>query len=437
MQNFLLPEGVETAISRLQASGFEAYLVGGCVRDMLMGNVPSDYDLTSSAKPEELCRVFRDYRVIKTGITHGTVTVLLDELPLEITTFRIEGDYSDGRRPDAVHFCLNLYEDLARRDFTINAMAYHPVVGLIDPYEGQKDLQAGCIRCVGRADKRFEEDALRILRALRFASTLGFFLETETEVALRLRARGLLRIAAERIRVELDRLLCGKDAPRIVMDYMDVLGFVLPELANLRDQEAYLSNLARALTHTPQEAVLRWSVLLHAIGELECLTPQDWEGGHSRTSALSSGKMADALLHRLRFDRKSRERIVRLIEAQDVFRFQDETSLRSSISQYGADMFFQLLQVNRAIHLAQSSNLTASLMQYDEIETRAKRLLAEAPCLSLKNLAVKGQDIMDLGFEGPEVGQKLNWLLQIVINGEEKNEKEILLTILREKMNVL
>lgn len=436
MKHFSLPEEVERAVSLLEASGFEAYLVGGCVRDMLMGKAPFDYDLSSSAKPEELCRVFHDYRVLETGIAHGTVTVLLDKLPLEITTFRVEGAYSDGRRPDTVHFCTNLYEDLARRDFTMNAMAYHPSLGLIDPYEGQKDLAARCIRCVGKAEKRFEEDALRILRGLRFAATFEFFLESETESALRLCAKGLLRIAAERIRVELQRLLCGKAAPRILVDYIDILGVVLPELGDqMGDRPASLKETALALSYTKQEPILRWAVLLHALGESEHPASEEREKVPLKTCPKCSAKTADTVLRRLRFDRKSRERIVRLIEEQDTAALKDATFLLPSISHYGEDLFFELLQVNRAVQLAKTSDFEVSLVQYDEIEKRARDLLAKNPCLSLKNLAVKGEDLMALGCEGKEVGKQLNWLLQIVVNGEDKNEKEILLAILRAKLD--
>lgn len=427
MQTVPLPEQVMRAISLLEASGFEAYLVGGCVRDLWMGASPADYDLTTNAKPMELTQVFRDHRVIETGVKHGTITVLIDQLPLEITTYRKEGDYSDGRRPDAVFFCTNVYDDLARRDFTMNAMAYHPSSGLLDPYGGKHDLAIQCIRCVGIAERRFQEDALRILRAIRFASALGFSLEAETERALLREAEGLRRIAAERIRVELEKMLCGKNAPQVLLDYRAVFTIILPELLSSKDTERSWQQAVAALSHTPPEPILRWSVLLHAIGRAESQIMPWAEKIEREDCGEGRAQTIDRILKRLRFDRKGREQILRFVEAIDTVCFEGNTSLLRSLSTFGVQPFFQLLQIKRAIDLAKSARPDQILMQYDELEKRVRLLLASSPCLNRKDLAVKGEDLISLGFEGVTLGRVLNDIWDLVLFGEEKNDKESLL----------
>lgn len=433
MKQVPLPEEVLLAISLLEASGFEAYLVGGCVRDLWMGKSPSDYDLTTNAKPEELCHVFRDHRVIETGAKHGTITVLIHRLPLEITTYRLEGSYSDGRRPDAVYFCTNLYEDLARRDFTMNAMAYHPAQGLIDPYGGKKDISAGCIRCVGVAEQRFQEDALRILRAIRFASVLGFSLDEETELALHREVEGLGRIAVERIRVELEKLLCGTDAGRVLLAYRWVIALVLPELVSGQDSAKRLEEIAVALSHTSPDPLLRWSVLLHALLPVEAETMPETQQQDPRRYREDRAEIADAILHRLRFDRKSREQMVRYLREPDTIDFDGNASLLRSISALGVQAFFQLLEIKRAIQLAKSASPEQILMQYDELEKQVRLLLACSPCLDRKDLSVKGEDLISLGFSGRQLGTMLHELWELVIRGEEKNEKERLLAVAQSK----
>lgn len=427
MQTFPLPEQVIRAISLLEASGFEAYLVGGCVRDLWMGTSPADYDLTTNAKPMEITQVFRDHRVIETGVKHGTITVVIDQLPLEITTYRRESTYSDGRRPDAVFFCTNISDDLARRDFTMNAMAYHPSYGLLDPYGGKQDLAAQSIRCVGIAKRRFQEDALRILRAIRFAAVLGFTLEEETERALLQEAEGLRRIAAERIRVELEKLLCGKHAPQVLLDYGAVFALILPELVSSTEHEKHWQQTAAALSHTPAEPILRWSVLLHAIEPVELQTMPLAEGVEVRDWSEGRAQTVDRILKRLRFDRKGREQILCFLKAPDTVCFDGKESLLRSLSSFGVQPFFQLLQIKRAIELAKSASPEQILMQYDEQEKQIRLLLASSPCLNRKDLAIKGEDLISLGFEGVTLGRVLNELWELVLFGEEKNEKDRLL----------
>jgi len=434
-------EAVSVAISLLEAKGFEVYLVGGCVRDALLGNEAKDFDLTTNAKPEELCEVFSAYPVIKTGLSHGTLTVLLDGLALEITTFRTECGYLDGRHPDQVHFTASLGEDLARRDFTINAMAYHPKTGLVDIFEGKLDLEARQIRCVGDADARFEEDALRILRALRFASVLGFVIEEDTERALRRHCEGLRRISMERIREELGKMLCGKDAGSILLCYIDVLGEVLPELLPMKgfgQRSKYhcydvLTHTAVALDHSPPVSLLRWAVLLHDIGKPACFSLDEAGEGHFYGHNKHGAQQADVLLHRLRFDNASREKIVALVRLHDMPLQAEERTLRRWLCRLQPDLFFALLDIKRADNRAQAEVYQSRLEEYDGVEQLARSLLEKEGCLSLKSLALSGMDLLELGYAGPAIGEALRYLLDAVMDGRAENDRAALITLLEGK----
>ena len=304
-----LPDYVNTALNRLERAGFEAYAVGGCVRDRLMGRVPTDYDVATAALPEETAAVFAGERVIETGLRHGTVTVLLDGCPLEITTFRVDGAYSDARHPDAVTFTRSLRADLARRDFTVNAMAYSTRTGLVDPFGGEADLRAKRICCVGDPAARFREDALRILRCIRFSSVLGFAIDPATAAAAR-ENRALLRtISAERVAEELKKLVCGADVRRVVLEETDILGAVLPEIRPMRgfDQRNkhhvydVLEHCAAACEAVPPEPVLRLAALLHDVGKPDCFfTDADvvvkFYGNADRVSEITYGIVRSLLL---------------------------------------------------------------------------------------------------------------------------------------------
>ena len=319
-----LPEQVRRALARLEAAGHEAFVVGGAVRDCVRGaGTGTDWDITTSALPEETETIFSGYRVIEAGMKHGTVTVLLDGEPLEITTYRVDGGYSDHRHPDEVRFTRSLREDLRRRDFTMNAMAYSPRTGVVDPFGGQADLAAGVVRCVGEPDRRFQEDALRILRALRFASALGMGIHPDTARAAR-DNRGLLTsVAAERVRVELTKLLCGADAERVLLEFPDILSVLLPEIGAMvcfdqhnphhdRDVWAHTAAVTAAI---PAQPVLRWAALLHDVGKPPCFSLAEDGVGHFYGHAAESARMADGILRRLRFDTDSREEIVRGVAA--------------------------------------------------------------------------------------------------------------------------
>ena len=432
----MLPAGVYIALERLTAAGYEAWLVGGCVRDRLMGAEPHDYDVTTSAVPEETKAVFDGERVIETGLRHGTVTVLLCGEPIEITTFRAEDVYSDHRHPDAVRFTKSLHEDLARRDFTVNAIAMDINGRLCDPFGGQADLGAGILRAVGEPEARFREDALRILRCLRFASVLGFAIEPETARALE-HCRGLLSfVSAERICTELTKLLCGRYVRRVLMEYTDVLSVVLPELAPMKgfDQQNYhhiydvLEHTARVVENIPPEPRLRWAALFHDAGKPACFTLDQDGVGHFYGHAEHSRNLADAAFRRLKTDNATRESANRLIRYHDWPIEPEAPTVRRALQKLGPDGFRDLLALKRADNLAQAPEYRDRLHTCDEIEALAQQILSEQQAFSLRDLAVNGSDLLALGMDpGPEVGRVLNTLLEAVISERLPNDRGVLL----------
>lgn len=440
-----LPEQVNTVLRRLREAGYAAYAVGGCVRDRLMGAAPTDYDVATAALPEQVASMFAGDRAVGTGMKHGTVTVLLDAMPIEVTTFRVDGDYADARHPDAVAFTPSLAEDLARRDFTINAMAWSAESGVIDPFGGQADLQSRLIRCVGDPDARFTEDALRILRALRFASVLGFAIEERTAAALRRNRERLKKISAERVASELCKLICGTDVRRILLDYTDVLGVVLPELLPMRglDQRNVhhiydvLEHTAVAVERVPPEPILRWAALLHDSGKPACFTLDENGTGHFYGHPKESARLADAALRRLKKDTETRERVVRLVQYHDTQIGPAEKPVKRALHQFGPETFFQLLALKRADNLAQSPEYRDRQAYYDEVERLARDILERKDCFSLKDLAVRGGDLIAAGMApGKDLGAALQTLLNAVIDGKAENEKEALLAFLAKEKRI-
>ncbi len=439
-----LPAQVQSALSRLTQAGFAAYVVGGCVRDMLLGRTPGDYDVTTSALPEETAAVFAGERVIETGLKHGTVTVLLSGMPVEITTFRVDGTYADARHPDAVSFTRSLREDLARRDFTMNAVAWNPESGLSDPFGGVPDIRAGRIRCVGDPETRFREDALRILRCLRFSAALGFAVEPATAEAARAGREALRRISKERVAEELKKLLCGKDVRRVVLEETDVLGAVLPELVPLRgfDQRnphhCYdaLEHCAAVCEAVPPEPAIRMAALLHDVGKPDCFSMGDDGFCHFYGHAERSAQIADPMLRRLRYDRESRERIVELIRRHDMRIEPTEKGVLRALRRFGPEFFFQLVSLKRADALAHAPgpSRTERARRADALEALGNELLARQACFSLKDLAVNGRDLIAAGYApGPALGDALNTLLDAVTDGLVPNEKPALLAYLADR----
>ena len=445
--NLLLPVPVSDLLRRLNESGFSAYAVGGCVRDSILGLEPHDWDICTSALPEQMQVVFRDLHTVETGLKHGTLTVVVDHVPYEVTTFRVDGDYTDHRHPDSVRFVDDLTQDLARRDFTVNAMAWNPETGLADPFDGQKDLAANLIRCVGEPEQRFDEDALRILRALRFASVYDFAIEPATSAALRKMAPDLSRVAGERIREELLKLLCGKAAGRILREYPEVLAEIIPEIQPMigYDQQNHhhsydlWEHTVRGIEGVPADPVLRLTMLLHDTGKPEARTTDEKGEGHYKGHGKISEQIARKTAETLHLDNAFRERLCTLVLHHD-------TPLRTQSGEINTDRSFLLRRLNRfgeenlrALFLIHCSDRVATGYTTQEWEdARLKQrmsaldaLLAEQPCFTLKDLAVNGRDLMAAGLKGKAVGEALQALLEAVMDGRVPNEKEALLAGLK------
>ena len=430
-----LPAQVRDTLNCLHRAGHEAWIVGGCVRDLLLGRTPTDYDITTSALPGQTQAVFRDRRVLETGIRHGTVTLLAEGMPLEITTYRVDGTYSDARHPDGVTFTASLREDAARRDFTINAMAYAPGLGLRDYFGGQADLSRRLIRAVGDPDQRFREDALRVLRAIRFAAVLGFDLEEETAGAARRQAAGLEKVSAERVFQELSKLLCGPKAGQVLLAYPDILGQVIPELLPMVgfDQHSrhhcydVYTHTAVAVDHVPPRLGLRLAMLFHDIGKPDTFSLGEDGQGHFYGHHRRSMELAEEILRRLRAPKKLREEVVTLVRYHDAPIEEDPARLRRWLHKLGPERFFALLDIQRGDAAGQGLAYCTRIQRADRLESLARGLLAQAPCLTLAGLAVNGRDLLALGYRGPALGRALQGLLEEVLAGRLPNEKSALL----------
>ena len=436
----MLPQEVAAALSRLTAAGYEAYVVGGAVRDAVRGlRRTNDWDITTSALPRQVEQVFSDLRCIETGLKHGTVTVVIDQTPLEITTFRLDGTYSDHRHPDAVQFTRSLQEDLARRDFTMNALAYSPETGLVDLYGGQADLTRGLVRCVGQPDRRFDEDALRILRALRFAAVFSMQVEEQTTAAVHRCAPLLQSVAAERVQTELTRLLCGPGAGPILTAFADVLAVPIPELRPLfgldqrnphHDRDLWTHTVA-AVSAAPADSVLRWAALLHDVGKPDRFTIDSSGVGHFYGHAAHSASIADAILTRLRFDTARRERIVTLIRLHDQPLLPERPAMMRLLHRLGDEAARQLIDLHRADTLAQAPMCQSRLADYDRCAAMLEEILREKACFSLRDLAVNGRDMLALGLQGPQVGAALDACLRAVMDEVAPNEQAALLALVQ------
>ena len=435
----MLPREVLDILRRLNENGFAAYAVGGCVRDRLLCREPDDWDLTTSARPEQVMAIFTPH-AIPTGLQHGTVTVRQNHRSFEVTTFRTDGVYSDHRHPDEVTFSDRLEEDLSRRDFTIGAMAMDAEGCLVDLFGGREDLKNGVIRCVGDPDRRFEEDALRIMRALRFASVLGFTVEPETAAAIRRGREKLRYIAVERIRVEMDKLLCGRDAARVLLEFPEVIAVFLPEMAEAVGFDQHnphhcydvWEHTVRAVEAVPPEPILRWTMLFHDLGKTRCFTLDGQGTGHFYGHGKHSVSMARVAMHRLKFDNDSREKIELLVDWHDRVVPCTCRGLRRTMNALGADGTARLIAVKRADNLAQDPAYRSRQAELDRAEELLSQLLEEDACFTLKQLAVDGRDVMALGLSGPAVGGMLHLLLEQVLEERLPNDREILLRWARE-----
>lgn len=431
-----LPPQVNTALQLLESAGYEAFLVGGAVRDYVRDGSPAkDWDITTNALPEQVKEVFAGFHLIETGLKHGTVTVMIDHEPLEVTTYRIDGDYTDHRHPDAVRFTRNLREDMERRDFTMNALAYNPRIGVVDLVGGQEDIENGIVRCVGDPDRRFQEDGLRILRALRFASVLCLEIEPATADAVHRNKELLKEIAAERIQVELTKMLCGEGVQEVLTKYEDILALVMPELEPMFGFEQHnphhnsdvWNHTIKVVSNAPAEPVMRWTALLHDVGKPHCFSFDEQGVGHFFGHASKSTLIADELLQRLRFDNTTRERITLLVKNHDTPLPIDEKGVKRLMSRLGAEAALQIVDIHRADTAGQHPDCAYRYAEFDEVQAMMQKVLDEQACFSVKNLAINGNDVLAKGLRGKQVGEALRKTLNAVMDGEIPNEKSKLL----------
>ncbi|MBR6523015.1 MAG: HD domain-containing protein [Clostridia bacterium] len=428
-----LPENILKAINILSGGGFEAFVVGGCVRDMIMGKVPDDYDITTNALPGQTVECFKDYKVIETGIKHGTVTVVIDGENIEITTYRVDGEYLDNRRPENVRFTGSLEEDLKRRDFTMNAIAYSPDKGIIDPLGGEQDIKNGLIRCVGDPDKRFNEDGLRILRALRFSSQTGVLIDGATDQSIRKNKDLIKNLSAERIFTELKKLLCGENAQGIIREYVDVIGVFIPEILPMvafpqnTKYHCYdvFEHTLKALENSEKSEVIRLAVLLHDIGKPEAFTTDADGTAHFKGHAQIGAEMAKNIFARLKSDNDTKNMVCNLIAEHSIKISVNKTAVKKYISKKGLDFVKLLLKVKKADNSAKAPEY-CNPAELDLAEKLIKEIEKSGFPLFISDLEVTGSDLIELGISGKKIGETLASLLELVIEGKLQNTKEVL-----------
>ena len=435
-----LTEKVNKVIKLLNDNGFEAYAVGGCVRDMVMDITPHDFDITTSALPEETKKVFEGCRIIETGIKHGTVTVIIENEPIEITTYRIDGDYLDNRHPESVNFSRNLKDDLSRRDFTMNTLCFNEKEGLIDLFGGIDDIKNGIVRCVGEPDKRFNEDALRIMRAIRFSCTLGFKIDEATAESIIKNKNLLSNIAIERIREEFTKLICGKSVKDTLNEYHSVLEVFIPEYATLfgcrQNTPYHIYDVAEhslvATDFIENDKILRLTMFFHDIAKPKCKTTDKNSRDHFKGHAAEGEKLSKSILKRMRYDNKTIERVSKLIKIHSLATPKSKAEAKILLRDIGEDCYNDFIKVRRADCFAKANphshdeKLKNMQLFLDEIKNNDE-------CYSLKQLNINGNDLKKIGItKGNEINIVLNNLLMLVINGECENRTEALINKAKE-----
>ena len=433
-----LPKDVKEILVTLKKNGHSAYVAGGCVRDSILKRTIHDWDICTSATPSEMLEIFKDRKIIETGLQHGTVTIVVNGEPYEITTYRIDGIYSDNRRPDTVTFTDKLVEDLRRRDFTINAMAYNDEEGLIDPFNGMEDIIYKKISCVGCAEDRFGEDALRILRAIRFAAQLEFTIMPGTDWEIHKQYKNLENISIERINSEFCKIASSDDFCVELLLYKDVFSLFIPELKDMFDfpqnNPWHIWDVFGHTIHAVEycdsdDLIVRLAVFFHDFGKPHSY--QDGEDGirHFKGHGKVSADMTDSIMKRLRFDNETRNNVVELVYYHDATFEVGKKYVKRWLNKIGEKQFRRLLQVKKADNKAQNLELSSDrITELSKIETLIDEVLQEDECFSLKDLAVNGKDLIGVGYKaGKELGNTLNKLLQLVIDGDCPNEKDKLL----------
>ncbi len=434
----VLPDNVGYIVEKLNSCGFEAFIVGGCVRDSILGRTPYDWDITTNALPADIKRVFE--KTYDTGIKHGTICVAIDKEYVEVTTYRIDGEYTDNRRPDSVEFTSSLREDLARRDFTVNAIAYHPKEGFIDYFEGLKDLENCKIKAVGDAKLRFGEDALRMLRAIRFSAQLGFSIEKATFDAITTSSSLIKNISNERIRDELTKILMSPNP--MYFDYLyqtELLKYILPEFTICYDTQQnnpyHVYSVSGHILHTVEyvknSSILRWTMLLHDIGKPLRKTTDEKGIDHFYGHQQASAELASDILNRLRFDKEAIKKIIRLIIYHDLDIFDNEKSLRKVIAKVGEDSFLELLEVQKADAMGQNPiYLDKRIIMLDNIIKIYNEIKNNNQCLNQREMAINGHDLIQMGMKpGKDIKNMLNYLFDCILENPELNDKQKLIDL--------
>jgi tRNA nucleotidyltransferase (CCA-adding enzyme) len=432
-----IPDDAQEIIEKLEKAGHSAYIVGGCVRDAVLGNAPHDYDLCTSATPEQMKDILKDHTTYDTGLKHGTITVAGDSDMYEVTTYRIDGEYEDNRHPTSVQFVDKVELDLSRRDFTMNAMAYNHESGLVDPYGGLVDIKNKLIRCVGNANDRFQEDALRILRAIRFASRFGFDIEAETEKAIHKNKHLLVNVSEERKTSEFCKILTNADA-NLLMKYRDVFAEFIPEIKPMFDfnqrtrwhkYDVY-AHTVHAVEHAPKDdLVVRLTMFFHDIGKPETFTIDDKGNGHFYGHPLISEEITEKVMRRMKFDNATLKSVLQLVENHDNRVSVSEKGARKLLRDFGEEQAKRLLIVQECDKSAQAdiADVQKGFDEINEIRQHLDEAIKTNACCTLKDLAINGNDLMGLGMKGVIIGKTLNKLLDIVIKSPSRNEKETLL----------
>lgn len=435
----------KTAVEILKSKGFEAFLIGGSVRDYIMGLPIGDIDITTSATPDEVKQVFSDFRVIETGIKHGTVTVLIDNEPIEITTYRSEGTYSDNRHPDSVSFSKSLADDVVRRDFTMNGIAFDFDNGFCDLVGGIEDIKNGLVRCIGNAETRFNEDALRILRAIRFSAVLGFEIEDETKNAIH-KCKDLLKnISAERIREEFVKLICGKNCYNVLQEFADVITVFIPEIKDCIGFEqknrhhcydVYTHSL-KAVEKSSENTIIRLALFFHDIGKPSVAHFDEKGEQHYYSHPKKSAEMTEQIMTRLRFDNDTKNKVVTLVKMHDSpimvndMTKPDRKRLKKIMSQIGEELIFDLMEIKYCDNSAQKPEYFRGEGFYKKTREMIDEIINEKECFSIKHLAIDGNDLISLGYKGKKIGETLQKCLTAVIDGKVENEKDKLLKFIQ------
>lgn len=438
-----MPEKVVKIIQTIEKQGYTAYAVGGCVRDFIIGNIPNDWDIATNALPHQIKSIFK--HSYDTGIKHGTITIIEFDEKFEITTFRKESKYSDYRRPDDIEFCSSLYEDTQRRDFTINSIAWHPVKGIIDYHDGIGDIQKKIIRAIGQPSKRFKEDALRMLRAVRFCAKLNFTIEENTLNSIKQCCHLIQHISSERIRDELTGIILSDNPLKfILLRDTHLLQYIMPEFEICFHTEQrhpyHIYNVASHILHSvaniEKDFILRWTMLFHDIGKPVTKSTDEEGIDHFYGHCEESVRLADNIMKRLKFDNCSRRNIVELIKLHDIKILPDEKFVRKMLCKKGEKIFEMMLKVQEADTRAQNMELSnKNIDNLFKAKRIAERLVSERNCFTLKDLRISGKELIQIGYkQGPQIGQILNYLLDITINDPQMNDRDVLIEIAKKKL---